>query len=72
MNWSGDIFAPDGAIDFGSTGSGIDATSTGGMLEGLDVDLQNGTLNLIADGNVPSSSSGTSSSSSSGTDYLTQ
>ena len=72
LNWSGDIFAPDGAIDFGSTGSGIDATSTGGMLEGLDVDLQNGTLNLIADGNVPSSSSGTSSSSSSGTDYLTQ
>ena len=70
FSWTGDIFAPDGTIELGSTASGINASSTGGMLEGLDVNLQNGTLNLTGDGNVPSTGSG--SGSSGGSDSLEQ
>ncbi len=69
LSWTGDIFAPDGTITLGSSGSGIDATSTGGMLEALNVNLQQGTLNITGDGNVPSAAS---SSGSGGTDSLEQ
>jgi Flp pilus assembly protein TadG len=58
FSWTGDIFAPDGSVELGSSASGIDASSTSGMLEALNVNLQNGTLVMTGDGPVVSGSGG--------------
>ena len=73
LGWTGDIFAPNGTIQFGTASAGLSASTasgSGGMLEGWNVALQNVQLTITGDGPVSSGSG--SSSSGGGTDYLSQ
>jgi Flp pilus assembly protein TadG len=68
--WTGDIFDPVGTIQLGSASSGgLNSGSSSGLLEGLNVTLQNASLTMTGDGPPATVTSG---GSSTGTDTLLQ
>jgi hypothetical protein len=68
--WLGDIFDPTGTVQFGSASSGIQVSTSSGMIESWNFYDVNSSLTLTGDGPIPSTSS--SSSSSGGIDSLLQ